>query len=117
MAVLPASYVLPFRSEREPPAGFVRYVNALTEHVEVVLVDGSPAPVFASVDACCDPLVRHIRPDRDLDVLANGKVQGVLTGLRPAAYDPIVIADDDVRYTTAALASIVASLDDAEVIR
>ena len=117
MAVLPASYVLPFRSEREPPVGFVRYVNALTEHVEVVLVDGSPAPVFAAIDACCDPLVRHIRPDRDLDGLANGKVRGVLTGLRAATCDRIVVADDDVRYSTAALASIVASLDDAEVVR
>jgi len=115
--VLPVSYVLPFRSEREPPDEFLRYVNALTDHVEVVLVDGSPPPVFAAINECRDRRVRHVRPDTDLDALANGKVRGVLTGLRAAAHDRIVIADDDVRYSTTALASIVASLDDADVVR
>ena len=115
--MLPVSYVLPFRSEREPPDEFLRYVNALTDHVEVVLVDGSPPPVFAAINECRDQRVRHVRPDTDLDALANGKVRGVLTGLRAAAHDRIVIADDDVRYSTTALASIVASLDDADVVR
>ena len=115
--VLPASYVLPFRSDHEPALEFLEYVNALAAHIEVILVDGSSAPVFAAVAARCGPLVRHIRPDSDLDELANGKVRGVLTGLRAARHDRIVVADDDVRYSAAALTSIVASLDTADVVR
>jgi hypothetical protein len=47
----------------------------------------------------------------------NGKVAGVLTGLRLTAHERVVIADDDVRYSAAALAAVSAALDSADVVR
>jgi hypothetical protein len=96
---------------------FVEYVNALAGQIEVILVDGSSESRFAALAAQCQPAVRHIRPDSDLMVLANGKVRGVLTGLRQAHHDCAVIADDDVRYSSAGLRAIVESLQHAEVVR
>jgi hypothetical protein len=47
----------------------------------------------------------------------NGKVRGVLTGLRLASHERIIIADDDVRYDHESLRGVIAALDGAEVVR
>ena len=111
------SYVLPFRSEVEPSREFIRYVNGLTTIAEVLLVDGSPAPIYLAVDAQCIAAVRHCPPDADLAALANGKVRGVLTGLRRASYEAVIVADDDVRYTPPAIDALVAALVTCDVVR
>ncbi|ERG64436.1 hypothetical protein L332_08235 [Agrococcus pavilionensis RW1] len=59
------------------------------------------------------PLVRHIRPDR---TTPNGKVAGVLTGVDATDQPRTVIADDDVRYTEAALADAVGRLTRAGIV-
>jgi hypothetical protein len=46
-----------------------------------------------------------------------GKVGGVLTGLRLASHEHVIIADDDVRYDDESLAQTVAALASADVVR
>jgi hypothetical protein len=60
--------------------------------------------------------VRHVPPAADL-LTPMGKVGGVLTGVRVATHERLVIADDDVRYDAGALARVVRALDDADVVR
>ncbi len=111
------SYVLPYRSARQASSELVEYVNALTLLVEVILVDGSPEAAYRAFQAHCVPAVRHIRPDAQLANLGNGKVRGVLTGLRFASHEVVIVADDDVRYTPANLEEMAAALETADVIR
>jgi hypothetical protein len=114
---LPLSYVLPIRSR--DTAGLdelTAYLRRLAGEVaEVLVVDGSPAPVFAAHAAAWDGRVRHLRPHADLRG-ASGKVNGVVTGVREAAFERVVIADDDVRYGRATLARIGALLAGAELV-
>jgi hypothetical protein len=111
------SYVLPYRSDQPPSPEFVSYVNGLSAVAEVLLVDGSRDDLFAALDAQCAPGVRHLRPDPDLAGLKNGKVRGVLTGMRAATHEHLVLADDDVRYTPDRLADVIAALRVADVVR
>jgi hypothetical protein len=112
-----ASYILPLRTDAPVPDELVDYVRALALHCDVIVVDGSPPPVYASFSARCGAAVRHVAPDKELRALANGKVAGVLTGVRLALHDRIVVADDDVRYDATALERVLRELDDADVVR
>ena len=114
---MPASYVLPIRwSPEVEMAELVSYLGWLAAVVDdVVVVDGSDEAHFAELARRCPSAVRHVAPDDDLH-FANGKVDGVITGLRVARHDRVVIADDDVRYDAASLAAVVAALDEAEAV-
>jgi len=46
-----------------------------------------------------------------------GKVGGVLTGVRLASHERLIVADDDVRYDERALRRMALALDDADVVR
>jgi hypothetical protein len=112
------SYVLPLRwSEPGPIAELSAYLGSIAGAVdEILVVDGSPTPVFAEHAAALDGIARHLPPHPDLD-FQMGKVNGVITGVREAAGERIVLADDDVRYDPATLARAVALLDEADVAR
>jgi hypothetical protein len=60
--------------------------------------------------------LRHVRPDPQHNGL-NGKVAGVITGVRLAGTDRIVIADEDVRYDAATLERVIRLLDGADLVR
>ncbi len=92
------------------------YLRGLSKCAEVLVVDGSPPDVFAAHAAHWNSFTLHLPPDPALSVL-NGKVRGVLTGLRHATHEKLVIADDDVRYDEAALKRVVALLEEAHVVR
>ncbi|CAN5481208.1 hypothetical protein BH20CHL6_BH20CHL6_03830 [soil metagenome] len=115
-----ATYILPIRRELLMDARelneLTAYLRRLSTHLEVVVVDGSPREVFARHDGDWGALVMHVPPDADLRT-PNGKVGGVLTGLRRARHEKIIVADDDVRYDDAALRRLVDLLDRAEVVR
>ena len=113
-----ATYVLPVRRvESGAPEELTAYLTWLAGLLDVVVVDGSPPAVFdAHAAAWRAPGLRHVRPDPGVDVL-NGKVAGVLTGLRLARGDRVIVADDDVRYDEAALRRVVGLLDHAELVR
>lgn len=116
---LPCSYLLPVRWEdgagREELAA---YLARLAPHcAETIVIDGSPAPVFAANrEAFAAHVTAHLPPDPGRACL-NGKVAGVLTGAQRASHEALVIADDDVRYEPAQLARVVELLADAELVR
>ena len=98
-------------------AELVAYARWLAARVELIVVDGSDSPVFAEHARRLGDRIVHVAPDADVRDYVNGKVAGVITGLRRASHERVVIADDDVRYDEAALASVTAALDSADVVR
>lgn len=113
-----SAYVLPLRwTEPGPIDELARYLRSISDDVdELLVVDGSPEPLFASHAEALRGVARHLRPHPDLD-FAMGKVNGVVTGVRECSAERVVIADDDVRYDAAALRRTVALLDDVELVR
>ncbi|GAB3213736.1 glycosyltransferase [Marinactinospora thermotolerans] len=111
------SYVLPLRWEGdEGLAELTGYLRRIAARAEVLVVDGSPPEVFAAHARAWAGLVTHLRPDPDLRC-ANGKVWGVLTGMRHAGAERVIVADDDVRYDARALADVAALLEHADLVR
>nr|WP_236646936.1 glycosyltransferase family 2 protein [Micromonospora acroterricola] len=115
---LPMAYVLPLRwSDDAGLAELTGYLRWLGGRVEVTVVDGSPPELFARHAAAWRGLVRrHLRPDPTLRGV-NGKVTGVLTGVRAAGHEHVVIADDDVRYDEAALRAVHRLLGRVDLVR
>ena len=87
---LVSRYILPIRSATLAPRDELpAYLRWLAERAETIVVDGSPAAIFAAhAAAWADALhvgLRHVAPDGDL-ATEMGKVGGVLTGLRLASH-------------------------------
>ncbi len=117
----PITYIMPIRSAAPAPRGDLpTYLRWLTERAETIVVDGSPAAIFAEhATAWADALdagLRHVPPSAELATEMR-KVGGVLTGLRLASHPRVIIADDDVRYDEATLIRTAGALDVAEVVR
>jgi hypothetical protein len=95
----------------------IRYLGGLRSEVaEILVVDGSPAAEFAALHHLLPHGVVHRHVDDDLRT-TMGKVGGVLTGVRHAEHDALVIADDDVRYDAEALQRMRALLDVHDLVR
>lgn len=117
-ARLAAEYVLPIRwSEHRPDDALelTDYLAGLAEHVDVTVVDGSPDHIFAAHHALWGDLVRHVKPDGPGTL--NGKVAGVMTGIRASRHRAVILADDDVRYDLAGVERMVAALRNADLVR
>ena len=84
--------------------------------MQIIVVDASDDAVFAAHQDAFDPAIEHIRPDPDVAGV-NGKVRGVLTGLRRARCEKVVIGDDDVRYDLWSLRAVLSALDRFDIIR
>jgi len=111
------TYVLPIKSSTSrAKSELTQYLGWLAHHAEVIVVDGSPPELFACHADAWGSIVRHVPPDTDL-VTPMGKVGGVLTGVRLASHERIIIADDDVRYTAQSLREVGDALDTAHVVR
>jgi hypothetical protein len=111
------TYVLPIKAAASQADGeLADYLRWLAPRVEVIVVDGSAPPVFDRHAAAWGASVRHVPPAPDL-ATPMGKVGGVLTGVRLASHEKIVVADDDVRYDERALERIARELDDVHVVR
>jgi hypothetical protein len=111
------TYILPLRSSApQDDTELTPYLRELSVHAEVIVVDGSAAAIFAAHAKSWGAIVRHVPPD---DALATpmGKVGSVLTGLRLASAERVVIADDDVHYDAPTLHRVADALDDADVVR
>jgi hypothetical protein len=110
-------YVLPLRWWDDSGLDeLVTYLRWLSRRVAVTVVDGSDADRFDRHARAFAGLARHVPPDADLD-FANGKVNGVTTGLRIARHERVVIADDDVRYDDEALCRVADLLDTHDLVR
>ncbi len=111
------SYILPLRSSTPcTTSDLDAYLRWLAPRVELIVVDGSAPAVFAEHAAAWGGLGTHVAPAPELRT-PMGKVGGVLTGVRLASHEHVVIADDDVRYDEDALRRVVRALDDADVVR
>ena len=112
------SYVLPIRSrggdgETEE---LTEYLAWLAERADLVIVDGSDPSSFLSHRDRWAGFATHVPPAGDIQC-ANGKVRGVLTGLRLATQEGVVIADDDVRYDDEGIARMGQLLAEADLVR
>src|SRR4051812_3498940 len=120
MAALAATYLLPIRRtrfDRRAAAVLRNYLQTLSiEMREVLVVDGSPADVFAEHQAIFGDVCRHEKVDRKF-TYPNGKVNGIHTGVEQAAHEKIILADDDIRYDAASLRALIGLLDQYEVVR
>ncbi len=111
-----ANYLLPIRATSTAHVSeLANYLNAL-RYVHVIVVDASEETIFAAHAAAFAPGILHIAPDAAIEG-ANGKVRGVLTGLRRCTHDKVIVADDDVRYTPWSLRAVLAALDEADIVR
>lgn len=111
-------YILPLKwtddLDREE---LTSYLKRLSDAVgEVLVVDGSTPEHFSANAAAWGSYVKHLTVDSDL-TFKNGKVNGVVTGVRAAGFEKVVIGDDDVRYETAALRRVSELLEHAELVR
>jgi hypothetical protein len=108
--------VLPLRwPEGRDPGELTAYLRRMAGLGQVIVVDGLPAAVFARHHRAWAAFARHMRPDGGL-AYRNGKANGVITGVRAAGGDRVIIADDDVRYDDRSLALVLALLDDADLV-
>jgi hypothetical protein len=112
------SYVLPLRwSEPGPIEELIVYLRGLAKEVdEILVVDGSPPPLFETHAEALRGVAHHMPPHPDL-VFSMGKVNGVITGVRECAHERVVLADDDVRYDAASLRRAVELLHGADLVR
>ncbi|HEY8591871.1 MAG TPA: glycosyltransferase family 2 protein [Sphingomicrobium sp.] len=114
-ARLPLSYVLPIAASASQDQALSTYLRALRALVDdLIVVDGSPPDIFRAHASVWGGVARHVRPAVQT---ANGKVGGVITGVRLARQEVVIVADDDVRYGRAELERMIALLEEHEVVR
>jgi glycosyltransferase involved in cell wall biosynthesis len=114
------TYLLPIRRVRADAAEaemFARYFRRLAgAGCEVIVVDGSPPEVFDAHARAWGGVSRHVPVNPRYKYL-NGKVNGVHTGVDLASHERIVLADDDIRYTSDDIARACALLERHEMVR
>lgn len=114
------TYLLPFRrsafhgAEMDELASYLRMLAQ--NDCEVMVIDGSPAKVFARHNAVLAAEILHREVDRRFGH-RNDKVNGVYTGVGLATGEKIILADDDIRYTRSEIREILRLLDHYEVVR
>jgi hypothetical protein len=114
------SFVVPIRRVQVDPFEVERlsdYFKLLRlAGCEVLIVDGSPGPVFEEHAKSWQAFSRHVAPDPKYTWL-NGKVNGVHTGVDLASCERIILADDDIRYAAADVKRMCLLLDRFEMVR
>jgi hypothetical protein len=114
------TYLLPIRRSgfsRTETAELAEYFRTLDDaDCDILVVDGSPAPIFKQHARAWRSLVRHEPVDRSFGYL-NDKVNGIHTGVNLAATEKIILADDDIRYSAPEIGRICDLLDEFEVVR
>ena len=115
-----STYLLPIRRATFSPIEareLAVYFSTLNDAgCDVLVIDGSPAPVFREHAEVWRGVCRHEQVDRSFGYL-NDKVNGIHTGMRLASIEKIVLADDDVRYTAAEIERVCELLDKFDVVR
>jgi hypothetical protein len=114
------TYLLPIRraafSEAEAEQLAAYFQTLKGAFCDVLVVDGSPAPVFAQHAAIWRSVCRHEPVDRSFGYL-NDKVNGIHTGVRLASTEKIILADDDIRYGAAEIERVSELLENFDVVR
>ncbi|HEX8077939.1 MAG TPA: hypothetical protein VF511_09000, partial [Chthoniobacterales bacterium] len=114
------TYLLPIRRARFSAAEaseLAQYFSSLRDAgCDLLVVDGSPPPVFQEHGEMWRALCRHEPVDRSFGYL-NDKVNGIHTGVGLARTEKIILADDDIRYAAPEIDRVCTLLDDFEVVR
>jgi len=118
--VIRCSFIVPIRRVKADPFEIERlagYFKSLRlAGCEVLIVDGSPEAVFEEQKKGWQNFSRHFAPDPKYTYL-NGKVNGVHTGVDLASCERIILADDDIRYSSANIQRMCDLLDVHEMVR
>ena len=110
-----ASYILPIKaSEASGASELATYLTGLDD-LQVIVVDGSAPHIFEEHRKHLPSGCVHVPPAAEI-FGTNGKTRGVLTGLRHAACEKIIVADDDVRHDRESLEYLVAALDSNDAV-
>lgn len=111
------TYVLPLKwGEDADVADMASYLRWLSRRCDVVVADGSRPDLFDNHSAAWSATAKVVPVDPDLN-FSMGKVNGVITGIRHADSDFVLIADDDVRYDDDGLRRVRQELDRVELVR
>lgn len=111
------TYVLPFKAGGgEDLDDLTVYLQGLARVADVIVVDGSDPREFDRHAALWSRYVTHVVPRAGLG-FANGKVDGVITGVELASTEKVVVADEDVRYDVAALQRMSELLESYDLVR
>src|SRR2546423_2706800 len=114
------TYLLPIRRAKfsiTEARELSNYFSALKNAgCDVLVIDGSQPAVFSQHSEVWRLLCRHEQVDRSFGFL-NDKVNGIHTGVRLAATEKIVLADDDIRYPSAEIDCVCELLDTVDVVR
>ncbi len=114
------SYLLPIRRatfDNDEVAKLAAYFTMLSQiGCEILVVDGSPAEVFDRHADLWGATCSHSGVDKRFGY-RNDKVNGVHTGVHLARCPKIILADDDIRYTSPAIRAVLGLLDEFEVVR
>jgi hypothetical protein len=109
-------YVLPLKASLEDDLEeLTGYLREISGWLDVTVVDGSEGSAYERNHTRWSGFVRHRRPEPWPG--RNGKVAGVVTGVRHARHEDVVIADDDVRWDRTSLEQAAALLRDADLVR
>lgn len=110
------SYILPIKWDAgQDTHELTGYLESIADQVELIVVDGSNPANFLLHKEAWGSYGKHIPPAPDFQFV-NGKVNGVMTGLRVAQHEKVIIADDDVRYTPEQLRLVAALLEDVQLV-
>lgn len=111
------TYVLPFKATgNEDLDDLTAYLQGLSRVADVLVVDGSDPDPYERHQELWGDYVTHVRPRADLH-FANGKVNGVITGVELAQSEKVVVADEDVRYDVAGLQRMSELLESYDLVR
>ncbi|MCA1607483.1 MAG: glycosyltransferase family 2 protein, partial [Acidobacteria bacterium] len=117
---LQCSFIVPIRrvkTDRIEIERLADYFKSLRlAGCEVLIVDGSPEAVFEEQKKSWQNFSRHFAPDPKY-IYLNGKVNGVHTGVDLASCERIILADDDIRYSSADIKKMCDLLDVHEMVR
>ena len=86
-----ATYLLPVRSSPDEDIDeLTDYLRGLPDWIELIVVDGSPAPAFERNAVAWAPLGRHLQPDPGLVTRVDPQtITSVRPVLNPLAVDPL----------------------------
>ena len=113
------TYLIAIQREQEP-SGDVRdlasYLSTLrVSNCEVIIIDGSPAPIFESNGRVLRWVGRHIAA-RPRHRTLGGGIDLVRAAVDVSSCEKIVVADENVRYANEAIDTICGLLDTHEVV-
>ena len=110
------SYILPIKWDAgQDPQELTGYLKSIADQVELIVVDGSNPANFLMHKEAWGLYGKHLPPSAEFNFV-NGKVNGVMTGLRLAQHEKVVIADDDVRYTPEQLRLVASLLEQVQLV-